>query len=274
MNAGGDDSMDGGSDDNSDDGMDHGSDGDTDHGGVHGSGGTFVATAGADSITGNDEDNVFIDAGGRTQTGTDTFDGGGGEDNIYAHWGNDVLIGGDDHDHLISRSDAGEPEIAQDPSIPKYYANENITESGDTLTGGSDNDQFFFRIDINAKAEIIAKHTDDAGEIDWAGVTGENDAPHDHWVESIADYSEAEGDSIVIEGHTVDFTLSYEDVNADGVDESIITLFSNQGGAGAHDGDQLGTVTVFGDMVEEGDIELDAMAHHGAFGSISDMPLV
>jgi hypothetical protein len=63
-------------------------------------------------------------------------------------------------------------------------------------------------------------------------------------------------------------------VNADGVDESIITLFSNQGGAGAHDGDQLGTVTVFGDMVEEGDIELDAMAHHGAFGSISDMPLV
>ncbi len=285
INSGGDDSTGSGGDDSMgsgvDDTIDSGDDdhGGVDHDGVGGSGGTFLATIGADSIMGNDDDNVLIDAGGRSQTGTDSFDGGGGEDVIYSHWGSDVLSGGDGHDHLISRSDAGEPEIAQDSTVPKYYENENLTDNADALTGGSDNDQFFFRVDLNATAEIIAKHTNDAGEIDWHGVTGENGAPHLHWLDgigndTITDHSEAEGDSIVIEGHTVDLTFSYEDLNGDGQDESILHLFSNQGGAGAHDGDQLGTITVYGDMVDEGDVSVDAMVTHGAFATIDEIPLV
>ena len=240
---------------------------------------TLLGTASADWVSGDDGDDTLIDAGGRTQTGNDALRGGAGEDMIYSQWGRDWLSGGRNHDHLISRSDAGEPEIAQDPAAEKYYDAENLTRTQDTLRGGAGNDQFLFRIDLNATAEIIAKHTDDAGDIDWEGVTGENGAPHLHWVESIGDdrimdYSEAQGDQIVIEGHTAAFVIRHRDLNGDGIGESIIHLYSDQGGAGAHNGDQLGSITVYGDRVEANDICLDNMAHHGAFGNISEMPLV
>ena len=34
---------------------------------------------------------------------------------------------------------------------------------------------------VNAKEEIVAKHVNADGTIDWVGVTGENNAVHDHW---------------------------------------------------------------------------------------------
>ena len=88
---------------------------------------------------------------------------------------------------------------------------------------------------------------------------------HDHWVdrlgnEVIEDFNRAEGDRIEVVGHTVDvYHLEHVDTNGDGIlDASVLYIQSNQGNAGAHNKDQLGTITVFGDLVTRSDYTVDA----------------
>ena len=78
----------------------------------------------------------------------------------------------------------------------------------DVFTGGQGRDTFSFNLLLNAREEILEKHTNSNGQINWRGVAGENNNVHDHWVESIGndvitDYSNQDGDKIVIRGHTV-----------------------------------------------------------------------
>ena len=77
-------------------------------------------------------------------------------------------------------------------------------------------------------------------------------------------------DKIVIRGHTVDASVEQIDEDRDGqADYSLITLTSNQGGnGGAHDGDHLGTITVYGDLITEDDLAVDNMAFFGAFNTL------
>ena len=103
---------------------------------------------------------------------------------------------------------------------------------------------------LNAKPEIIAKHTGDDGKINWQGVAGENNNRHDHWVEGpgeIAIDNFGEGDKFILRGHTAEAIL-LEDL--DGV--ATIGLVSDQGGDnsrgnGAHDLDILGKATIYHD---------------------------
>jgi Ca2+-binding RTX toxin-like protein len=226
---------------------------------------------------GND---TIIDAGYQGESDRDVFDGGAGNDTLRSHWGADVLIGGLGDDLLVSRCDAGEPDIAQPTAYPRENANEPFLMANDRLIGGLGADTFFFRLDIDAREEIIAKHTDDEGHIHWHDVAGENRSPHDHWVEGIGtdvveDFYRAEGDRIVIEGHTTEiYALRYYDTDRDGrSDVSIITLRSNQGAAGAHNHDVLGHIKVYGDKVLWSDIELTRPAT-GINSTIDDMAIV
>ena len=52
---------------------------------------------------------------------------------------------------------------------------------------------------------------------------------------------------------------------------SVITAYSQQGGGGAHDEDYLGYIVVYGDRVEEDDIETDAGAHYGIVDTIDQI---
>jgi Ca2+-binding RTX toxin-like protein len=77
-----------------------------------------------------------------------------------------------------------------------------------------------------------------------------------------------EGDQIVIRGHTVSIAVEYLDTVSDAdqdtdADYTVITLTSDQGGAGAHDGDFLGTITVYGDLVDAADVVLDTSVFNG-----------
>ena len=117
---------------------------------------------------------------------------------------------------------------------------------------------------VNAKDEIVAKHVNADGTIDWVGVTGENNATHDHWVDGfgndvIRDFNRAQGDKIEISAHTAEVkSIEYKDSNGDGKnDYSVITVISQQGNAGAHDEDLLGTITVYGNLVKASDIATD-----------------
>ncbi|MEM8789984.1 MAG: LamG-like jellyroll fold domain-containing protein [Pseudomonadota bacterium] len=265
------------------------------------------AKGGDDSVDGQGGDDEIY--GGY---GDDQIYGGDGDDVIDGGRGSDMIVGGAGNDILISRSDAGEQRIGQlaigNPTRPdpdgevnqdrqKLIGWENMPlVSDDILVGGEGEDIFLFSPQINAKLEIIEKHTRADGSINWAGVAGENDELHDHWVDAwgidvIADYVAGE-DQIAIIGHTAEICdISYRDVDGDGDLESIITVHSNQsgpcartgqptcncqadlsnGGGGAHDRDILGYIVVHGDRVEEDDVQLDAGVTYGIVDNIADV---
>ena len=245
-----------------------------------------------DVILGDDGDNTIDGLDGADVInggyGNDRIDGGAGNDVLDGDRGSDLLIGGEGDDTIILDSDGGEPIIAQDydpnagrnneidPDTRTVFPDQPIV-GDDIAVGGEGADIFVIKPQISAKADIIAKHTDADGWIDWADVAGENDNAHDHWVDRfgtdiIADYDEAEGDRIYIYGHTVDPEITYQDVDGDGDEESIITITSNQGaGGGAHNGDYLGTVIVHGDRVDEGDLEIKGMETYGVVDTIDQI---
>ncbi len=251
-------------------------------------GATVVGTGTNDDLAGTDGQD-FLDGGlGRDVVlagdgndvamggyGADHIDGGAGDDIIDGGHGQDTLIGGDGNDIILSTSDGREPVIGQlvygsngrvrdddgsvDPNTLTIYPDQPIA-ANDILTGGAGADTFRFQWMINAKEHIILKHVRADGSINWQGVAGENEYLHDHWVDTIGDdiitdYSKAEGDRIEVAGHTLTFDgIKYRDIDGDGTDESIISYKSNQGNGGAHDQDRLGTITVYGDRVEQSDI--------------------
>ncbi len=231
----------------------------------------IFASHGDDQVSGGEgDDKLWGD------NGNDTVFGDDGDDTIRGGMGEDILDGGDGDDRLISRSDAGEPDIAQETDESKVYPDQPFLDADDTLIGGTGADTFRFELLLNAKDEIVEKHADPiTGEVNWRKVAHENDNVHDHWVDGIGndtilDFNKSEGDKITIAGHTVEVReIEYVDLNQDGIDESIIHLISNQGAnGGAHNQDQLGSITVYGDLVEASDLRVNAGVFFGAFNSI------
>src|SRR3954469_2324903 len=231
-------------------------------------------TGGNALFGGSGDDDVAGMAGNDTLnggSGADKIWGGSGNHNLSGGNGNDVLVGGfgadrmdggAGNDVLLSRSDAGEMAAAQDGKTQIFAAETAAFKAvNDTLTGGRGADTFRFEGMVNAKDEIVAKHVNGDGTIDWVGVTGENNATHDHWVDGfgndvIRDFNRGQGDKIEISAHTGEVqSIQHLDSNGDGRnDYSVITVISQQGNAGAHDEDLLGTITVYGNLVKQSDI--------------------
>jgi Ca2+-binding RTX toxin-like protein len=239
---------------------------------------------------GSGDDDVSGMAGNDTLSGgsgADKLWGGSGNDNLSGGNGNDVLVGGfgadkmtggNGNDVLLSRSDAGEMVAAQDGKT-QIFAQETAAFKAvnDTLTGGAGGDTFRFEGMVNAKDDIVAKHVNADGTIDWNGVTGENGAVHDHWVDgfgndTITDFNRAQGDKIEISAHTAEVqSIQYKDSNGDGKnDYSVITVISQQGNAGAHDEDLLGTITVYGNLVKQSDITVTQTVY-GAYEKVGEL---
>src|SRR5256714_5540535 len=197
-------------------------------------------------------------------SGNDNLSGGPGADVPVGGFGADKMDGGAGNDVLLSRSDAGEMVAAQDGKTQIFAAETAaFTAKNDTMTGGRGADTFRFEGNVNAKDEIVAKHVNADGTIDWVGVTGENNNVHDHWVDgfgndTITDFNRSQGDKIEISAHTAEVkSIKYVDANHDGrTDYSLITVISRQGNAGAHDEDLLGTIKVYGDKVKASDINV------------------
>jgi Ca2+-binding RTX toxin-like protein len=258
--------------------------------------------AGEDVLYGEAGDDV-IDGGADGDVieggyGDDRLIGGDGNDVLDGGRGSDVLLGGDGDDILISGSDAGEQTIAQayengdddgaggvrsdpddevDPATRRLYPDQPL-KADDILVGGEGSDTFLIRPQINAKEGILFDNVNDDRTINWRGVAGENNEVHDHWVDSfgidiIADYNAAE-DHIAIIGHTVSIAnLEHKDSDGDNVDDySVITVRSNQGGGGgAHNGDLIGQVIVYGDLVNVDDVEVNPRVHYGIVDTIDEL---
>jgi Ca2+-binding RTX toxin-like protein len=240
-----------------------------------GSADALAGMAGNDTLNGGSGDDKIW--GG---SGNDQLTGGTGADLLVGGFGADRMDGGNGNDILLSRSDAGEMVAAQDGTT-RIFAAESaaFTAVNDTLIGGRGADTFRFEGVVNAKDEIVAKHVNADGTIDWAGVTGENDNVHDHWVDGfggdvIRDFNRAQGDKIEIAAHTAEVqSIRHVDANGDGrADYSVITVISQQGAAGAHDEDLLGTITVYGNLVRASDISTDAGVVYGAYERIDELP--
>ncbi|WKA31751.1 calcium-binding protein [Bradyrhizobium roseum] len=247
-------------------------------------------TGGNALFAGGGDDNVAGMAGNDTLnggSGADNLWGGSGNDNLAGGTGADVLVGGfgadrmdggSGNDVLLSRSDAGEMVAAQDGTTIIFGAESAAFKAvNDTLTGGAGGDTFRFEGMVNAKDEIVAKHVNDDGTIDWVGVTGENGATHDHWVDGfgndvIRDFNRAQGDKIEISAHTAEVkSIEHKDSNGDGRnDYSVITVISQQGDAGAHDEDLLGTITVYGNLVQQSDIAVTQTVY-GAYEGVDTL---
>ena len=218
----------------------------------------------------------------RLTTDKSAMDGTSGDDVLVDGRGEQMLSGGDGDDVLIAFSDAGEPEAYQ---VPGFWVNdgEPFTKADDVLSGGAGSDHFIFVLMIDAKDHIIAEHTKSEAmhihgrgdvplhgmtHVNWHGVAGENQNLHDHWVERLGDEVivdfEAGVDRISVYGHTVEiYDVEHVDSDGDGAaDHSVVHVFSDQG-AGAHNNDMLGTITVYGDLVYKDDIDTDAGVHYG-----------
>jgi Ca2+-binding RTX toxin-like protein len=186
--------------------------------------------------------------------GDDNIQGGRGNDIIESGLGNDIVNGGAGDDLIYAFSWGGEPEIAQDPNAEKVEPGEPI-EDDDIMSGGEGADTFHFRWLIDARDEILDAHRDESGDVDYQAVAGENGAAHDHWVETMGDKTitdfNPDEDTLVFEGHTVNLDETiHEDVNGDGVTDTVFSFISIQNGGGAHDGDHLGTLTILNHVVE------------------------
>ncbi|MCC6775727.1 MAG: hypothetical protein IT537_03675 [Hyphomicrobiales bacterium] len=213
-------------------------------------------------------------------SGNDMLEGGNGKDLLVGGFGADQMNGGKGKDVLLSRSDAGEMVAAQDGKTQIFAAETAaLGATKDVMTGGAGADTFRFEGMVNAKEEIVAKHVNADGTIDWVGVTGENNNVHDHWVDGfgndvIRDFNRAQGDKIEISAHTAEVkSIEHKDGNGDGkADYSVITVISQQGAAGAHDEDLLGTITVYGNLVKASDITVDANTVYGAYEKIDSLP--
>ena len=212
-------------------------------------------------------------------SGNDNLSGGSGNDLLVGGFGADRMDGGDGNDVLLSRSDAGEMVAAQDGTT-QIFAQETaafkaVERYADRRRAAADT--FRFEGMVNAKDEIVAKHVNADGTIDWVGVTGENNAVHDHWVDGfgndvIRDFNRAQGDKIEISAHTAEVqSIQYKDSNGDGKnDYSVITVISQQGNAGAHDEDLLGTITVYGNLVKQSDIAVTQTVY-GAYEKVGEL---
>ncbi|THH38636.1 hypothetical protein E4Z66_03445 [Aliishimia ponticola] len=256
---------------------------------------TLTGDAGVDRINALGGDDVVDGRAGDDHLlggyGDDRLDGGDGDDVLDGGYGSDLLIGGAGNDLLVSRSDAGEQKVGQrtvidetrpdggqiNPEFDKLYGYEHQPLVGDDiLVGGAGMDTFLIAPQINGTQESIEKHIRSDGTIRWAGVAGENDYQHDHWVDSfgfdlIADYN-AQEDHIAVIGHTVNVAVEHVDYDNDGVMESIITAVSKQHGAGgAHDRDLVGVVFVEGDLVDVDAIKTDAGVTYGVVEGYADI---
>ena len=183
--------------------------------------------------------------------------------------GSQHISTGAGNDRFVLLGDAGEPDPAQtDGATGRVDEPVEPDLAHDLVRGGAGEDVFVFRPLINAKEEILAKHTNDDGTIDWQGVAGENDNVHDHWVEGIGNdtilgFNKAQGDQIRVEGHTASLE-SIEYGSDERGDYSLIVLSSDQGAnGGAHDGDWLGTIKVYGDQVTAEDVAIKARVFYG-----------
>tara|TARA_B100001989_G_scaffold212112_1_gene161707 strand:- start:312 stop:4052 length:3741 start_codon:yes stop_codon:yes gene_type:complete len=239
--------------------------------------------AGDDELNGGNDDDTLL--GGY---GNDTLNGDEGNDVLDGGHGEDMLDGGAGDDVLISRADDREPEIAQlfDHSDDPYfevsfedrmlYPSQADMPSNDDLFGGEGADQFLFQTLINAKERIINRHVNDDRTINWAGVAGENKYVHDHWVDGIGDdvvhdFNAAEGDTLAIEGHTTKvYRIEYTDANLDGTLDTVLHLWSDQGNAGAHNKDLLGTITVLDNLLDRDDFTVNSKVHYGIVETIDE----
>ncbi|QHQ35243.1 LamG-like jellyroll fold domain-containing protein [Algicella marina] len=249
---------------------------------------TIEGLGGDDELSGGNG-NDHINGG----YGDDLLEGDDGNDTLDGGRGSDMLVGGAGDDLLISRSDAGITRIGQlatgnqtrpdpDGEVNFYrqflrgYEDQPLV-AHDILVGGEGNDTFLFSPQINAKLEIIERHVRSDGTINWAGVAGENDELHDHWIDSfgidvIADYNRHE-DTIAVVGHTANVRLNYRDLNDDGVMDTVLSVYSQQmmGNGGAHDQDLIGQILVFGDRVYLEDVIVNPNVAYGIVDTIDEV---
>lgn len=213
--------------------------------------------------------------------GNDILWGGDGNDHGKGGYGNDLLTGGngDDtllgcggEDFLLSRSDAGEPDIAGSPGTPRVFP--GLAMSGnDLLDGGPDADVFRFELLVNARPEIVQKWTRADGTVDWAGISTENGAAHDHWVDGIGNdtivgFSKGSGDRIEIFGHDIEIaSIGHVDTDGNGLLDSVINLRGMAGGA--HGGDALGSITVLDRWMTRAEIAVRSDMVIGAFETLA-----
>lgn len=154
----------------------------------------------------------------------------------------------------------GETLRADDPSDPindfwtAYWVGP-FRDKPTQMIGRGGADQFVIETYISGKPAVVLQHVGDDGLIDWAGVAGENDYVHDHWVEFfgivvIRDFNQEDGDTLEVRGHTV----ALRSLKVIGGNTYVVVQSQQGNGGGAHDEDVLGYIEIQNAELSEDDI--------------------
>ena len=182
--------------------------------------------------------------------GNDTLKGGGGNDTLFGGLGDDSVLGGSGRDKL-SGGEGNDTVIGGGGKDTLFSMSDG---SDDLLEGGNGRDTYVFGYQVTSSNYGALQDNATRGKIDWRGVIEDGAAViEDMGNDTVLDYES--GEQILVNGYGIEhFATNTFVTNEIGVYKTEL-IFRSSIGIDSEYG--LSIITLFGDLLERGDLAVN-----------------